>query len=308
VKEQSAGGSKQEAGKVCRLVPASCSLLPADYDMADEPPKMDRPRIGLALSGGAARGITHVGVLRALEENAIPIDAIAGASAGALIGGAYAAGLSIAQLEAMARKFRWRHMSRFSFSRLGLQSNAPMEKFLHTHLPTTRFEQLRIPFAAMVTDLHTGTLVVMRDTGDLAFAIRASTCIPGLYVPARDGDGRQLVDGGLVANLPIRQTRQLGADIVIGVDLNADGATFFDKPRTVLGVMARTFVAVERVVSHQERAEAELIIVPMIGHIRWDETRRAEDLLKIGYETALESIDQIKDLIEQKTLLLNSAA
>jgi len=271
-------------------------------------PQSNRPRIGLALSGGAARGIAHVGVLRALEENAIPIDAIAGASAGALIGGAYAAGLSVAQLEAMARKFRWRHTSRFSFSRLGFQSNAPMEKFLRVHLPATRFEQLRIPFAAMVMDLHTGTLIVMRDTGDLAFAIRASTCIPGLYVPARDGDGRQLVDGGLVANLPIRQTRQLGADIVIGVDLNAAGATFFDKPRTILGVMARTFVAVERVVSHQERAEADLIIVPGIGHIRWDQTRRGDELIKAGYDAAMESIDRIQSLIEHRTHLKNSAA
>jgi NTE family protein len=276
--------------------------------MIHTPSKSDRPRIGLALSGGAARGIAHVGVLRALEENAIPIDAIAGASAGALIGGAYAAGLSIAQLEAMARKFRWRHTGRFSFSRLGLQSNARIEKFLRTHLPTTRFENLRLPFAAMVMDLHTGTLVVMRDTGDLAFAIRASTCIPGLYVPARDGDGRQLVDGGLVANLPIRQTRQLGADIVIGVDLNAAGATFFDKPRTVLGVMARTFVAVERIVSHQERAEAELIIVPRIGHIRWDQTRRGAELIKAGYDAAIESIDKIKALVEHKAHLLNSVA
>jgi NTE family protein len=282
-------------------------MVLTDYPERNEE-ALNRPRIGLALSGGAARGIAHVGVLRALEENAIPIDVVAGASAGALIGGAYAAGLSVEQLEAMARKFRWRHTARLAFSRLGLQSNAPMEKFLQKHLPTTRFEQLRIPFAAMVTDLHTGTLVVMRDTGDMAFAIRASTCIPGFYVPAQDRDGRQLVDGGLVANLPIRQTRQLGADIVIGVDLNADGATFFDKPRTVLGVMARTFIAVERIVNHQERAEAELIIVPGIGHIRWDETRRAEELLKIGYETTLESIEQIKDLIEQKTLQLNSAA
>jgi NTE family protein len=276
--------------------------------MAQEPLTMNRPRIGLALSGGAARGIAHVGVLRALEENAIPIDAIAGASAGALIGGSYAAGLSVEQLEAMARKFRWRHTSRLSFSRLGLQSNARMENFLQTHLPTTRFEELRIPFAAMVTELHSGSLIVMRDTGDLAFAIRASTCVPGLYVPARDGDGRQLVDGGLVANLPIRQTRQLGADIVIAVDLNAAGATFFDKPRTLLGVMARTFVAVEGIVCRQERAEADLIIVPKIGHIRWDQTRRGDELIKAGYDEAIESIDKIKDLIEQRTPLLNSVA
>ncbi|PYS21973.1 MAG: hypothetical protein DMF72_15250 [Acidobacteria bacterium] len=90
----------------------------------------NRPRIGLALSGGAARGIAHVGVLRALEENNIPIDAIAGASVGALVGGSYAAGLSIEQLQKMAHGFRWRHTARLSFSRLGLQSNARMEKYL----------------------------------------------------------------------------------------------------------------------------------------------------------------------------------
>lgn len=276
--------------------------------MIQEPRQLDRPRIGLALSGGAARGIAHVGVLRALEENAIPIDAIAGASAGALIGGAYAAGLSIAQLEAMARKFRWRHMGRISFSRLGLQSNAPMEKFLVAHLPVTRFEELRIPFAAVATDLKTGTAVVMRDTGDVTFAIRASICLPAFYVPVRDPEGRLLVDGGLVANLPISYTRDLGADIVIAVDVGADGARFFDRPRTALGVLTQVFVAVERVVSNQEAANADLIITPKVGHIRWDETRRADEFLTIGYETALASIGQIKNLIERKTRLLNSAA
>src|SRR5262245_48033719 len=120
------------------------------HKMIQEPIRPDRPRIGLALSGGAARGIAHVGVLRPLQEHRIPIAAIAGASAGALIGGAYAAGLSIEQLEDMALKFRWRHTARFSFSRLGLQSNARMENFLRARLPTTRFEDLKIPFIALV--------------------------------------------------------------------------------------------------------------------------------------------------------------
>src|SRR5437016_12362275 len=113
-----------------------------------------RPRIGLALSGGAARGIAHVGVLRALEENNIPIHAIAGASAGALIGGAYAAGLSILELEEMTRKVRWRHTARFSFSRLGLQSNARMGSFLRARFPVTGLEVLKIPFAAWPRDLR----------------------------------------------------------------------------------------------------------------------------------------------------------
>src|SRR6266487_3729195 len=276
--------------------------------MSEKHNRQHRPRIGLALSGGAGRGIAHIGVLRALEENEIPIDAIAGASAGALIGGCYAAGLSIEQLEEMARTFRWRHMGRLAYSRLGLQSNKRMETFLRARLPVTRFEDLKIPFAAMVTDLRNGTLIVMRDTGDVPFAIRASNCLPVLYAPIEDTEGRLLVDGGLVANLPVNETRRLGADLVIAVDVGADGARFMDRPRTALGVLTQVFVAVERVVSNQEAPQADLIIVPKVGHIRWDETRRAAELLKAGYEAGLESIDRIKSLIEQRTQLLNSAA
>lgn len=258
-----------------------------------------RLRIGLALSGGAARGIAHVGVLRALVENNIPIDAIAGASAGSLIGGCFAAGLPVERLEEMALTFRWRHTARLSFSRLGLQSNARMETFLRARLPVTRFEDLKIPFAAMVTDLRKGELIVFRDSGDLPFAIRASCCIPFFYAPVEDREGRLLIDGGIVQNLPIGQTRALGADIVIAVDVNFDGIRFFQRPRTALGVLAHTFIAVERIVSNQERADADVMIVPKVGHIRWDQTRRTKELIQCGYEAGLEAIDTIKAVIEQ---------
>ncbi len=261
----------------------------------------DRPRIGLALSGGAARGIAHVGVLRALEENKIPIDAIVGASAGALIGGCYASGLSIDQLEEMARGFRWRHASRLAFSRLGLQTNAGLEKFLKKSLPITRFEDLKIPFGAMVTDLIKKESLVFRDTGDLPFAIRASCAVPALYTPVRDREGRFLIDGGILCNLPIRHTRELGADLVIAVDVNFDGVKFFSEPRTALGVMAHVFSGVERIVSNQERDTANVLIAPKIGHIRWDQTRRSPELVKLGYEAGLESIGEIKAMIEKAT-------
>ena len=266
--------------------------------------KSDRLRVGLALSGGAARGIAHVGVLRALVENEIPIDAISGASAGSLIGGCFAAGLSIERLEKMAASFRWRHTARLSFSRLGLQSNARMETFLRANLPVTRFEDLKIPFAAMVTDLRKGSLIVFRDKGDLPFAIRASCAIPFVYAPVEDRDGRLLIDGGIVQNLPISQTRDLGADIVIAVDVNFDGVKFFDRPRTALGVLAYTFIAVERIVSNQQRRDADLLIVPKVGHIRWDQTRRANELVKAGYEAGLESIDEIRKLIAERSAVI----
>jgi len=263
--------------------------------------RSDRPRIGLALSGGAGRGIAHVGVLRALTENQIPIDAIAGASAGALAGGSFAAGLSIDDLEEMARGFRWRHTQRFSFSRLGLQSNAGLEKFLRAKLPVTRFEDLKVPFAAMVTDLLKGELIVLRDRGDLPFAIRASCCIPFLITPVKDSQGRLLIDGGIVANLPISHARDLGADIVIAVDVNSDGVRFVTNPRTALGVLAYTFAAVERIVSNQERQDADVLITPKIGHIRWDQTHRSHELVKLGYEAGLAAIDEIRAVIAAST-------
>jgi NTE family protein len=231
---------------------------------------------------------------------------IAGASAGALIGGAYASGLSITELEELAHNFRWRHTSRLSFSRLGLQSNARMEKFLRQRLPVTRFEDLKIPFAAIVMDLQRGTPVVFRDQGDLPFAIRASACIPAIYTPIREPSGRWLVDGGLVANLPISFTRDLGADVVIGVDVNLDGVQFFEEPRTALGVLAHVFVAVERIVSNQERADADVLITPKVGHIRWDQTRRADELVKAGYDAAIESLNEIKAILKKTDLAQTS--
>jgi NTE family protein len=216
--------------------------------------------------------------------------------------------MSIPELEDLARKFRWRHMGRVTLSRLGLQSNARMEKFLRDRLPVTRFEDLKIPFAAMATDLNTGTTIVMRSHGDLPFAIRASNCLPAFYVPVRDREGRLLVDGGLTTNLPITHTRELGADVVFAVDVGGDGARFINRPRTALGVLTQVFVAVERIVSNQESEKADLIIVPRVGHIRWDETRRGEELLSAGYQAANELMDKIKGIIASWSATFTEAA
>src|SRR5687768_1552097 len=122
-----------------------------------------RPTIGLALSGGAARGIAHVGVLRALSENNIPIDYVAGTSAGSLVGGAFASGMPLDQIEDLGRKMRWRDVGRVTMSRLGVQSNERLEQYLRDRLPVTRFEDLPVPFAAVATELKTGMAVVLRD-------------------------------------------------------------------------------------------------------------------------------------------------
>jgi NTE family protein len=257
-----------------------------------------RPTIGLALSGGAARGIAHVGVLRALAENEIPIDYVAGTSAGSLVGGAWASGMSLQEIEDLGRSLRWRDIGRITMSRLGVQSNERLEQYLRERLPITRFEDFPIPFAAVATDLGSGSAVVMRDRGDVPFAIRASCAIPGWYVPVTDKQGRQLVDGGLVAIVPSSVARSLGADIVIAVDVNAEGATFLGASQSVIGVVLQSMLVVQKTASRHQLEAADLIIKPHVGHIRWDEMGRAKELIAAGYQAGIESIQVIIELVD----------
>src|SRR6185369_14920853 len=228
------------------------------------------PRIGLALSGGAARGMAHVGVLRALVENDVSIDCIAGTSAGSIVGGAYAAGMSLDEIRGFGRTLRWRDIGRVTMSRLGIQSNERLEQYLRARLPVTKFEELQIPFAAVATELKTGMAVVMRDEGDVPFAIRASCAIPGWYVPVTDEQGRQLVDGGLVAVIPASVARSFGADMVIAVDVNAEGAKFIGSTSSVIGVVLQSMLVVQKTASHHQLSLCDYVIKPKVGHIRWD--------------------------------------
>lgn len=262
--------------------------------------RKERPRIGLALSGGAARGIAHIGVLNALAEHEIPIDCVAGTSAGSLVGGAFASGMPLAEIEAIGKSLRWRDIGRMTMSRLGVQSNDRLEEYLRERLPVTTFEALPIPFAAVATDLKSGDAVVMRDQGDLPFAIRASCAIPGWYVPAFDETGRQLIDGGLVANVPSAVARSLGADIVVAVDVNAEGARFLGPSQSIISVLLQSMLLVQRTASLYQLERADVIIKPRVGHIRWDEISRSAELIAAGYEAGCEMIAEINNVIEER--------
>lgn len=259
--------------------------------------KIERPRVGLALSGGVARGIAHIGVLRVLEEHHIPLDYIAGTSAGSLIAAGYAAGMTVAELEKISRSLRWRDVGRVTLSRLGVQSNARMEEFARAYLPIKRFEGLRIPLAVVATDLRSGSAVIMTE-GDVAFAIRASCALPGWYVPVTDEHGRQLVDGGLVANVPTAAVRNLGADVVIAVDVNSEGAKFLGPPHSIIGVILQSIMVVQRTAAIHQLHDADVVIRPKTGHIRWDEMGRADELIAIGEQAARSTVERIKHLLE----------
>lgn len=259
---------------------------------------MDRKKIGLALSGGGARGFAHVGVLKALAAHSIPIDFIAGTSAGSFVGAAYAAGMSVDEIIALGPKISWYAMSGFSYSPRGLLSNAAMGKFIEASLPVKTFEELKIPFAAVACDFERGEEVVLKESGSLALAVRASCAIPGVFAPVPHTDGRLLVDGGVISPMPTRAVKKLGSDIVIAVDLLSCGSTFWGAPRTLVGMLFQSAMLMLRTASKNQHYRASVVIEPAIGHIRPDEMGKRDELMKLGEEAALEKIGEIKAAID----------
>ena len=261
---------------------------------------MTRKKIGIALSGGAARGLAHVGVLKVLREHNISIDFVAGTSAGSIVGAAFASGLSVEEIIEMGRKMTWFRMSKFSFSPKGFLSNAAMGKFLRQNFPHDKFEDLPIPFAAVTCDLQTGEAVVLEKSGDLIDAVRASCAIPGVFTPV-EIDGKRLFDGGVVANVPTKAVRRLGAEIVIAVDVLAAGATYWGTPSTFLGIFFQSTMMLLRAASKAHHYRADVVIIPKIAHLRPDEIGKIDEFIKAGEEAALEKIDEIKKLLQDES-------
>ncbi len=259
---------------------------------------MEKKKIGLALSGGGARGYAHLGVLKALSDNDIPVDLIAGTSAGSFVGGAFAAGMSVAEITSIGQKIGWFNIAGFSYSPRGLLSNASMGKFINENFPVTRFEDLAIPFAAVACDLESGDEIILKETGDLADAIRASCAIPGVFIPVADEAGRALIDGGVISPMPTRAVRRLGADIVIAVDLLTCGSTNWGRPSTLLGMMFQSAMMMLRTASRNQHYRADIVIEPQIGHIRPDELAKRDELIQLGEKAGLEKIDEIRCLLE----------
>src|SRR5260370_12466333 len=178
----------------------------------------ERPRVGLALAGGFARGIAHIGVLRVFREAGIPIDMVAGTSVGALIGESYCAGASLEMMEQIACDTKFTDFGRWTPSWLGLATNQRMEQFLARFSTIKNFEELKTPLAIAATDINAGLPVYYYQKGPIAPALRASFAYPGLFVPIQY-DGRTLVDGFLTALVPFEGLRLMGAEVVIAVYL-----------------------------------------------------------------------------------------
>jgi NTE family protein len=256
-------------------------------------------KIGLALSGGGARGFAHVGVLKVLAAHDIAFDFIAGTSAGSVVGAALGAGMTPDEIETMARKVGWLNTIRPALNFKGLLTSAPLGKLLQRELPVTRFEDMRIPFAAVAYDIVKGEEFVWKDQGDLIGAIRSSCAVPGIFAPMKHGD-RILVDGGVTSVLPVDAVRAMGAEIVIGIDLLSCGNTYAKIPRTGMGIMIRSAMTLIRSGSNDQRGRSDVTIEPAIAHIRIDQLKRADELIRLGEEAALARIDEITDLVTER--------
>lgn len=249
------------------------------------------PSIGLALGGGFARGIVHIGVIKVLEEENIPVRCVAGTSVGALIGAAYCSGVTTDELVQIAARVRFRDLARWTISRLGFATNLRMLTFLSKVLKVQTFEELRVPLAVTATDFVSGEGVVFR-SGPLADPVRASCAYPGVFLPVTV-NGRLLVDGMLAHSLPSQPVRDMGAERVIAVNLKGSWANG-DGPRHILDVIGQCFSIAQKMNCEQSRKCADLIIEPDVTGYRYDDFEHAADLVQIGEAAAREAVPEIR--------------
>ncbi len=247
--------------------------------------------IGVALGGGFARGIAHVGVLKVLEEEGIPVRCIAGTSVGALIGAAYCSGLSIAELEEIAHKVRFTSFARWTLSRYGFASNDRMISFLTRTLKFKTFEELRVPLAVIATDFSSGGGVVFR-SGSLIDPVRASCAYPGMFLPVNI-DGRYLVDGMLSHPVPTVPLREMGAQRVIGVHLKGQWSNN-GAPRHLFDVIGQSFSIAQDRMSDSWRPAADLVIEPDVAGFEYDDFKRASELLRMGEEAMRRALPTVR--------------
>jgi NTE family protein len=251
------------------------------------------PKVGVALGGGFARGIAHVGVLRALEENEIPIDFIAGTSVGALIAAAYASGTSLDEMAHQASLTRFRDFGRWTLSRMGMASNERLQDFLGRLATAKFFHEMRIPLAIVATDLLKGESVHFR-TGEIGPALRASCAYPGLFLPV-EYRGHFLVDGFLTEQVPAPAVRELGAEVVISVHL--EPGLLDSKPRNTIEVISRSFSIIQGVSRQSWRAATDVLLEPNVHHVLWDEFVKSPQLIAAGEDCTRAAMPQIKALL-----------
>ena len=265
---------------------------------------MPRQKIGLALSGGAARGLAHIGVLAILEKEGIPVDLIAGTSTGAIVGSLYAQGKNVNQIKELTLDLAQQKLTRFidpSLPRTGLIKGKKIKDQLASFIGgDIRFSNLKIPFACVATDIETGEEIVI-DRGSVPEAVRASISIPGIFTLVKKG-GRYLVDGGLVNPVPVSVVKAMGADFIIAVNVipgvvdrthHQEGAKGSKEPNIIHIMVQSIHIGTQSLVTHSLE-EADIIIEPHVAQVGAGDFHRAQECIRQGELAAQSSIPEIK--------------
>lgn len=286
----------------CQTAPVVTSpvvvALPAD-PVASAPVVVPTrpPRIGLALGGGAARGFAHIGVIQVLEENGIKVDYVAGTSAGSLVAALYASGKNGVALAAMADNMDKSAFTDWAFPGRGLIRGEALARFVRDNTGGRSIEQMRVPLGIVATDLDSGQPILFQ-IGDPGAAVRASSAVPAVFTPVRIGS-REYVDGGLVSPVPVRFAKQMGAELVIAVDISAipDGNPTGDPMRMLL----QTFAIMGRSINTFELREADVVMRPKLAGVSGADFSARKRSIQAGRDVATAMLTDLKARITAKT-------
>ena len=255
------------------------------------------PRLGLALGGGAARGFAHIGVIQVLEENGIKVDLVAGTSAGSLVASLYASGKTGKELQTLAETMDEGAITDWSFPLRGLIRGEALARFIRDKTGGRAIEQMALPLGIVATDLSDGSSVLFR-SGDTGTAVRASSAVPAVFQPVRIGQ-REYVDGGLVSPVPVRFAKEMGAQLVIAVDITSPPEK--DPPGDAFRMLMQTFSIMGRSINFFELRDADVVIRPRldgVGSADFTARRRA---VQAGREAAQALLPLIRQRIAEKT-------
>lgn len=255
-----------------------------------------REGISLALGAGGLRGLAHIGVLKVLEQENIPVKMIAGCSIGSMIGALYAAGLSPENMEKLAITLKRRHWIDFIVPKQGLVAGERALEMMRLLTKEKTFEQLDIPLAIVATELCSGKERVFRE-GSVAEAVRASISVPGIFIP-HSIDGTLLVDGGVVNPTPVDIARQDGGGIVVAVDLAHAGSVC--KINNMFDVILMSINIMERELLKHRLGHSDVLLQPRVGHIMPSEFGNTSELIALGEATAREAIPEIRALLSNR--------
>jgi len=247
----------------CTTVKPPEVVTPAETPQVPAPKKV--PKLGLALGGGAARGFAHIGVIQVLEEYGIKPDMVVGTSAGSVVAAFYASGKTGAQLQWLADSMDESQLTDWSvpFLSRGMLRGDALGRYVNTQLNGLRIEDVKMPLGIVATDLQSGEGILFR-RGDISLAVRASSAVPSVFEPVRIGN-KDYVDGGLVSPVPVRYARQMGAEIVIAVDISSRPEDA--KTSDMLKVLLQTFSIMGKSISQLEMTQADVVVRPVMPDV-----------------------------------------